>query len=82
MPFVAWAGRLWPAGIPRQTEAEGASPVTSTMLRIRGDRTSLLTALAAHWAESQLAIPLAIRAPRGGAEPLGPIPEKRITTDA
>jgi hypothetical protein len=50
------------------------------MLRIRGDRSSLLAALAAHWAESQLAIPLAIRAPRGGAEPQAPIPVKRITT--
>jgi hypothetical protein len=27
------------------------------MLRIHGDRTSLLAALAAYWAESQLAIP-------------------------
>ncbi len=29
----------------------------SAMLRIHGDRTSLLAALAASWAESQLAIP-------------------------
>jgi hypothetical protein len=50
------------------------------MLRIRGDRTSLLAALAAHWAETQLAIPLAVRAPRAAAEAQPPIPEKRITT--
>jgi hypothetical protein len=47
------------------------------MLRIRGDRTSLLAALAADWAESQLAIPLAIRAPRGGAEPQAQMHESR-----
>ena len=80
VPFVAWAGRLWPAAIHRQTEAECASPATSAMLRIRGDRSSLLAALAAHWSESQLAIPLAVRARRATSEAQPPIPEKRITT--
>jgi hypothetical protein len=49
------------------------------MLRIHGDRTSLLAALAATWAESQLAIPPQVLAPRGSAVQ-APIPAKRITT--
>ena len=52
----------------------------NTMLRIRGDRSSLLAALAAHWVESQLAIPLALRTAPGTAKAQPPIPEKRITT--
>jgi hypothetical protein len=49
------------------------------MLRIHGDRTSLLAALAASWAESQLAIPPQVLALRGSAVQ-APIPAKRITT--
>jgi hypothetical protein len=56
VPSVACPGRLLPAGIPRPTEAVEPSS-SSAMLRIHGDRTSLLAALAAYWAESQLAIP-------------------------
>ncbi len=32
-------------------------PATCAMLRIRGDRSSLLAALAAHWADQQLDLP-------------------------
>jgi len=53
--------------------------IPSAMLRIHGDRTSLLAALAATWAESQLAIPQQVLAPRGSAVQ-APIPAKRITT--
>ena len=44
------------------------------MLRIHGDRDSLLAALAAHWADQQLQIPPTIKAPvrpiRRGPRPL------------
>ncbi len=37
------------------------STFSHVMLRIHGDRTSLLAALTAHWAEQQLQIPQALR---------------------
>lgn len=43
------------------------------MLRIRGDRASLLAALAAHWAEQQLLLPGRSDAP----ERLTPLPPLR-----
>lgn len=42
------------------------------MLRIRGDRSSLLAALAAHWADQQLQLPLL-----GAGAPLSPAPQPR-----
>jgi hypothetical protein len=43
------------------------------MIRLRGDRTSLLAALLAHWSERQLALPPAAptagRSARGGNGP-------------
>ncbi|MFM7239259.1 MAG: hypothetical protein ACKOZN_06640 [Cyanobium sp.] len=42
------------------------------MIRLRGDRTSLLAALLAHWSERQLAlppVPAAGRSARGGNGP-------------
>jgi hypothetical protein len=46
------------------------------MLRVRGNRSSLLAALLAHWSEQQLAIPAACRpaqcSERGGKGAKGP----------
>ena len=39
----------------------GEQHVRPSMLRIHGDRDSLLAALAAHWAEQQLQIPQPLR---------------------
>jgi hypothetical protein len=38
-----------------------SSPFSHAMLRIHGDRDSLLAALAAHWADQQLQIPAALK---------------------
>jgi hypothetical protein len=38
-----------------------SSPFSHAMLRIHGDRSSLLAALTAHWADQQLQIPQALR---------------------
>jgi len=52
---------------PKATTLEPAIP--SAMLRIHGDRLSLLAALAAHWADQQLQLPAAPRSTgRGGPE--------------
>ncbi len=49
--LAKWAGQIRLVG----------SPCSHVMLRIHGDRTSLLAALTAHWAEQQLQIPHALR---------------------
>lgn len=52
------------------------SSVLRAMLRVRGNRSSLLAALLAHWSEQQLAIPAACRpaqcSERGGKGAKGP----------
>jgi hypothetical protein len=49
--LAKWAGQIRLVG----------SPFSHAMLRIHGDRSSLLAALTAHWADQQLQIPQALR---------------------
>ena len=49
--LAKWAGQIRLVG----------SPFSHAMLRIHGDRDSLLAALAAHWADQQLQIPAALK---------------------
>ncbi len=69
-----------PDVVPSIAPAQAAGPSLKTfptancaMLRIRGDRTSLLAALAAHWADQQLDLPTAGLRPPG----LTPAPLRR-----
>lgn len=57
MPAPVTSARLTSAGRIRL----GTSDFDPAMLRIHGDRNSLLAALTAHWAEQQLQIPQPLR---------------------
>jgi hypothetical protein len=49
------------AASPRPAVTDFKATLRPAMLRIHGDRTSLLAALTAHWAEQQLQIPPVLR---------------------
>jgi hypothetical protein len=56
VPFVAPHCLPQPGAITGREQAWGQSVHHPAMLRIHGDRNSLLAALTAHWAEQQLQI--------------------------
>ena len=61
VPFDAGRCRFPPPRWRRPNQAEEQRSPPHAMLRIHGDRTSLLDALTAHWADQQLQIPQALR---------------------
>jgi hypothetical protein len=68
-----------PGAVPSIAPAQGTGPSLGAdlspfhpMLRIRGDRSSLLAALAAHWADQQLQLPAL-----GPGSALNPAPQPR-----
>ncbi len=76
--FIHWCHPL-PGAVPWIAPAKGTHPSLEAdlspfdpMLRIRGDRSSLLAALAAHWADQQLQLPLL-----GPGTALSPAPQPR-----
>jgi hypothetical protein len=56
VPFAPSGCRPRPRSLQRKDQADGQQ-FHLPMLRIHGNRDSLLAALAAHWAEQQLQIP-------------------------
>ncbi|WP_216904765.1 hypothetical protein [Synechococcus sp. CCY 9618] len=72
LPCPPWCHRL--LALRRREPAWGQDLAITPMLRIRGDRTSLLAALAAHWADQQLNLPQT--SPR---TPFSPAPQRRRT---
>jgi hypothetical protein len=61
VPFDAGRCRFPSADRRRPNQAEEQRFPPLVMLRIHGDRNSLLAALTAHWADQQLQIPQALR---------------------
>ena len=61
VPSVAGRCRFLPPGFLGAESAWWPALTPTAMLRIHGDRNSLLAALTAHWADQQLQIPQPLR---------------------